>query len=120
MKFTTEHEQIRDTVKRFIVNEVNPHVKEWEQAQQYPAHQVMKRLGDLGLLGLKYPEKFGGAELDFSYSMVMAEALGFCDCRRRADVDRRADRHGHAGAGPLRLRRAAQRMARARRSPATW
>ncbi|HET9208076.1 MAG TPA: acyl-CoA dehydrogenase family protein [Burkholderiaceae bacterium] len=79
MKFTTEHEQIRDTVKRFIVNEVNPHVKEWEAAQQYPAHQVMKRLGDLGLLGLKYPEAYGGANLDLSYSMVMAEALGFCD-----------------------------------------
>ena len=79
MKFTTEHEQIRDTVKRFIVNEVNPHVKEWEAAQQYPAHQVMKRLGDLGLLGLKYPEAYGGANLDFSYSMVMAEALGWCD-----------------------------------------
>jgi citronellyl-CoA dehydrogenase len=80
MKFTTEHEQIRDTVKRFIVNEVNPHVKEWEAAQQYPAHQVMKRLGELGLLGLKYAEEFGGANLDFSYSMVMAESLGWCDC----------------------------------------
>jgi citronellyl-CoA dehydrogenase len=79
MKFTTEHEQIRDTVKRFIVNEVNPHVKEWEAAQQYPAHQVMKRLAELGLLGLKYPEAYGGANLDFSYSMVMAEALGYCD-----------------------------------------
>ena len=80
MKFTTEHEQIRDTVKRFVVNEVNPHVKEWEAAHQYPAHQVMKRLGDLGLLGLKYSETYGGANLDFSYSMVMAEALGWCDC----------------------------------------
>jgi citronellyl-CoA dehydrogenase len=80
MKFTQEHEQIRDTVKRFVVNEINPHVKEWEAAQQYPAHQVMKRLGELGMLGLKYPEEYGGAGLDFSYSMVMAEALGYCDC----------------------------------------
>jgi citronellyl-CoA dehydrogenase len=80
MKFTPEHEQIRDTVKRFVVNEINPHVKEWEAAQQYPAHQVMKRLGELGMLGLKYPEEYGGAGLDFSYSMVMAEALGYCDC----------------------------------------
>ena len=80
MKFTPEHEQIRDTVKRFVINEINPHVPEWEKAQQYPAHQVMKRLGELGMLGLKYPEADGGANLDFSYSMVMAEALGYCDC----------------------------------------
>ena len=80
MKFTPEHEQVRDTVKRFVINEINPHVPEWEKAQQYPAHQVMKRLGELGMLGLKYPEADGGANLDFSYSMVMAEALGYCDC----------------------------------------
>jgi citronellyl-CoA dehydrogenase len=80
MKFTPEHEQIRDTVKRFVVNEINPQVPEWEKAQEYPAHQVMKRLGELGMLGLKYPEADGGANLDFSYSMVMAEALGYCDC----------------------------------------
>jgi citronellyl-CoA dehydrogenase len=41
---------------------------------------VFKKLGQLGLLGLKYPEQFGGAGLDFSYSMVMAEALGECNC----------------------------------------
>jgi citronellyl-CoA dehydrogenase len=41
---------------------------------------VFKKLGNLGLLGLKYPEEFGGAGLDFSYSMVMAEALGECNC----------------------------------------
>src|SRR5215470_7865542 len=80
MKFTPEHEQIRDTIKRFVTQEINPQVPEWEKAQQYPAHEVMKRLGELGMLGLKYPEEFGGANLDFSYSMVMAEALGYCDC----------------------------------------
>jgi citronellyl-CoA dehydrogenase len=41
---------------------------------------VIRKLGRLGLLGLKYPEEFGGAGLDFSYSMVMAEALGECAC----------------------------------------
>ena len=80
MKFTQEHNQIRETVTRFIANEVNPHVKEWEKAEQYPAHEVMGKLGKLGMLGLKYPEEFGGAGLDFSYSMVMAEALGTCSC----------------------------------------
>jgi citronellyl-CoA dehydrogenase len=80
MKFTPEHRQLAETVEKFIEKEVNPHVAEWEKAEQYPAHQVMKGLGDLGLLGLKYPEEYGGAGLDFSYSMVMAESLGVCHC----------------------------------------
>jgi citronellyl-CoA dehydrogenase len=80
MKFTQEHRQIADTVTRFVDKEINPHVAEWEAAEQYPAHEVLGKLGQLGLLGLKYPEEFGGAGLDFSYSMVMAEALGGCNC----------------------------------------
>ncbi|MFY8083751.1 MAG: acyl-CoA dehydrogenase family protein [Rubrivivax sp.] len=80
MQLTAEHRQIADTVERFIVNEVNPQVPAWEAAGEFPSHQVFKQLGDLGLLGLKYPEAFGGAGLDFSYSAVMAEALGVCGC----------------------------------------
>ena len=80
MKFTTEHRQLEDTVIKFCDKEINPHVAEWEAAGQFPAHEVFKKLGDLGLLGLKYPEEFGGAGLDFSYSMVMAEALGQANC----------------------------------------
>ena len=80
MQFTAEHKQLFETVKRFVEKEINPHVAEWEAAEQFPAHEVFKKLGDLGLLGLKYPEEYGGAGLDFSYSMVMAEALGHCNC----------------------------------------
>ena len=80
MKFTTEHRQIEDTVIKFCQKELNPFVAEWEAAEQFPSHEVFKKLGNLGLLGLKYPEEFGGAGLDFSYSMVMAEALGECNC----------------------------------------
>jgi citronellyl-CoA dehydrogenase len=80
MKLTPEHTQIADTVRKFVAREINPHVAEWEAAQQFPAHEVFKKLGDLGLLGLKYPTEYGGMGLDFSYSMVMAEALGDCNC----------------------------------------
>jgi citronellyl-CoA dehydrogenase len=80
MKFTPEHRQIEDTVIKFVQKEINPYVAEWEKAEQFPSHEVFKKLGNLGLLGLKYPEEFGGAGLDFSYSMVMAEALGECNC----------------------------------------
>ena len=80
MKLTTEHRQIEDTVIKFCDKEINPFVAEWEAKGQFPAHEVFKKLGKLGLLGLKYPEEFGGMGLDFSYSMVMAEALGQCNC----------------------------------------
>jgi citronellyl-CoA dehydrogenase len=80
MQLTPEHEQIADTVRRFVAKELNPHVPAWEAAQEFPSHRVFKQLGDLGLLGLKYPTEFGGMALDFSYSMVMAEALGDCVC----------------------------------------
>jgi citronellyl-CoA dehydrogenase len=61
----------------------------------FPAHELFKKMGDLGLLGIKYPTEYGGMGLDFSYSMVMAEALGDCNVRRRAHGHRRADRHVH-------------------------
>ncbi len=80
MKLTPEHRQIDDTVTRFVQKELNPYIPEWEAAEEFPSHEVFKKLGNLGLLGLKYPEEFGGAGLDFSYSMVMAEALGACTC----------------------------------------
>ncbi len=79
MKFTPEHEQIADTVRKFVAKEINPFIAEWEAAQEFPSHPVFKKMGDLGLLGLKYPTEFGGMGLDFSYSMVMAEALGECN-----------------------------------------
>ncbi|MBT9525498.1 MAG: acyl-CoA dehydrogenase family protein [Rhizobacter sp.] len=78
MKFTPEHRALYDTVARFVEKELNPYVAEWEKQEIFPAHEVFKKLGDLGLLGLKYPEEYGGSGLDFSYSMMMAEALGTC------------------------------------------
>ena len=78
MQFTQEHRQIDDTMTRFMEREVNPFVAEWEKAEEFPSHEVFKKLGNLGLLGLKYPEEFGGSGLDFSYSAVMAEAMGAC------------------------------------------
>ena len=80
MQYTHEHLEIQKTLKRFIDEEINPHVDEWEEAEIFPAHQVFKRLGQLGLLGLTKPEAYGGAALDYSYSMVMTEALGNIDC----------------------------------------
>ncbi len=80
MQFTAEHRQIADTVKRFCEAEINPYVKEWEAAETFPAHEVFKKMGKLGLLGVKYDTAYGGLGLDFSYSMVVAEELGAIPC----------------------------------------
>ena len=80
MLITHEHEEIQRTLKRFIDEEINPHIDEWEAAEEFPAHQVFKRLGELGLLGLTKPTDYGGMALDYSYSVVMAETLGHVNC----------------------------------------
>ena len=80
MNFTDQHRQLDDTVTKFVRNEIDPFVAEWEKAEEFPSHEVFKKLGNLGLLGVKYPEEYGGLGLDFSYSMVMAEAIGAATC----------------------------------------
>lgn len=80
MQFTHEHREIQKTLKRFIDEQINPHVDEWEAAEMFPAHEVFKGLGKLGLLGLTKPEAYGGMGLDYSYSVAMAEALGHIHC----------------------------------------
>jgi citronellyl-CoA dehydrogenase len=80
MQYTHEHLEIQRTLKRFIDEEINPHVEEWEAAEIFPAHEVFKKLGDLGLLGLTKPEANGGAGLDYSYAVAMAEGLGHIEC----------------------------------------
>jgi len=80
MQLTHEHEEIQRTLKRFIIDEINPHVDEWEAAEEFPAHELFKKLGDLGLLGLTKPTEFGGMALDYSYSIAMAETLGHIAC----------------------------------------
>jgi citronellyl-CoA dehydrogenase len=80
MLYTPEHEELRRTVAKFVATEINPHVDAWEAAEQFPSHELFAKLGRLGLLGIKYDPAQGGLGLDFSYSMVMAEELGACDC----------------------------------------
>ncbi|MGC1348696.1 MAG: acyl-CoA dehydrogenase family protein, partial [Xanthobacteraceae bacterium] len=80
MLFTPEHEELRRSLQKFIAAEVNPHVDEWEEAGIFPAHELFKKMGDLGFLGLTKPVEYGGQALDYSYAMVMAEELGNIAC----------------------------------------
>ena len=60
MLFTESHTEIRETVREFVQTEINPYADEWEEAKIFPAHELFKKLGDAGLLGLHRPEKYGG------------------------------------------------------------
>ena len=76
MKFTQEHDMFRQLVRRFVEEEINPHVEEWEEVGIFPAHDLFKKMGDLGMLGLTYPEEYGGQGLDFWYTTIFCEELG--------------------------------------------
>lgn len=78
--FTDEHEMFRKSMRTFIEKEINPHVEAWEEQEIWPAHEVLKKLGDMGALGLTYEEAYGGMNADYWYTVVFAEELGKIDC----------------------------------------
>jgi citronellyl-CoA dehydrogenase len=70
MLFTADHDEPRRALQKFIAAEINPHVDQWEQAGQFPSHELFKKLGGLGFLGLNKPVEFGGQGLDYSYALM--------------------------------------------------
>ncbi|MCL4183510.1 MAG: acyl-CoA dehydrogenase family protein [Burkholderiaceae bacterium] len=80
MIYTEEHERLKDSVRRFVDAEINPHVDEWERAGVFPAHELFRKMGRLGFLGVTKPVEYGGSGLDYSYSVAVSEALGHAHC----------------------------------------
>jgi citronellyl-CoA dehydrogenase len=80
MLFTEEHNEIRRTVAQFVAKEINPHVDQWEEEGIFPAHEVFRKAGELGLLGINKPSAYGGMELDYSYAMAAMEEWGLVHC----------------------------------------
>jgi citronellyl-CoA dehydrogenase len=80
LTFNEEHEMFRQTVQRFVQTEIRPNIEEWEEARIFPAHTLFKKMGDLGLLGLTYPEAYGGGGVDYWYNAVMLEEIGRAGC----------------------------------------
>jgi len=80
MKYSEQHTQIQDALKKFIESEINPYVDEWEKAEIFPAHEVFGKMGKLGFLGINKPVEYGGLGLDYSYAMAAAEALSHIKC----------------------------------------
>jgi alkylation response protein AidB-like acyl-CoA dehydrogenase len=75
--FTPEHDELRGTVRKFVDDEIRPHVPEWEEAGFFP-DDVFRRCGALGFLGLHYPERWGGSGGDLAAGLVFVEELARC------------------------------------------
>jgi acyl-CoA dehydrogenase len=73
--FREEHAALRTQIRRFVEEEIKPRAAEWEEAGFVP-REVLRRMGALGFLGIRYPEEFGGSALDTLATIVLAEELG--------------------------------------------
>ncbi len=70
-----EHEMLRDQLRRFIREEVEPYGEDWEREGHVP-REVLKKMGALGFLGLRYPEQYGGSDMDYVGTALLSEELG--------------------------------------------
>src|SRR5438132_11750173 len=72
--FTPEHGELRAYVRKFVESELAPHALDWEREGDFP-NWVFKRMGDLGLLGLRYSPEYGGQGGDWGHAIVLAEEM---------------------------------------------
>ncbi len=76
--FTEEHEMFREQVRNFVNKEIVPHIDQWEQEGLFPK-SLYRRMGELGFLGIRYPEKYGGSNGDIWMTVAFCEEM--CRCR---------------------------------------
>ncbi|HEY6771111.1 MAG TPA: acyl-CoA dehydrogenase family protein, partial [Solirubrobacterales bacterium] len=76
--FTDEHEQLRESMRSWVLKELTPHRFEWEE-NGWP-DEIVKRAGELGFIGLCFPEEYGGQGGDYFYSLVRAECMSYSGC----------------------------------------
>jgi acyl-CoA dehydrogenase len=72
--FKEEHELFRQSVKQFVEKEVLPNMQQWEDAQEIP-RDVFTKMGELGFMGINFPEAYGGSNNDFFYTVVLLEEI---------------------------------------------
>lgn len=77
-RLTDEQKQIQTMVREFAESEIKPHVSEWDEAQHFPV-ETFKRAGELGMLGVIFPEEYGGAGLSYIDYINVIEELGVID-----------------------------------------
>jgi len=76
--FTDEHEELRESMKSWVLKECTPHRFEWEE-NLWP-DSILRRAADLGFVGLCYPEEYGGQGGDYFYSLVRADCMSYSGC----------------------------------------
>ena len=72
--YTPEHDAFRETMKRFVAREIAPHVDAWDEAEGFP-RELYKKAAALGLLGMGYPEEYGGTPSDLFHSIIASQEL---------------------------------------------
>src|SRR2546429_8295268 len=76
--FTEEHEELRRSIRAFVDREIVPHVDEWEETT-FP-DSIVRRMGELGFLGLSVPEGYGGQGGDYFTNLVLGRGVGRSRC----------------------------------------
>ncbi len=78
--FNKEAEMVRGAVRDFVKKEINPYVDQWEENGIIPLHDLFKKMGKLGFLGIRYDPKYGGQGMDFWAETAFIEELSQIDC----------------------------------------
>ncbi len=78
--FTRDHEMVRKSIRDFVRKEINPNVDEWEEKGITPLKELFKKMGDLGFLGIRYDETYGGEGLDYWYELIFLEEIARIHC----------------------------------------
>lgn len=76
-QLSTEHQAFRETLRAFMQQEILPNIDQWEKEQKID-RSIWKKMGDMGFMGINFPEAYGGLDLDFYYSMILCEELSHC------------------------------------------
>jgi acyl-CoA dehydrogenase len=77
--YTADHLAFRDVVRRFVEREIEPYAHQWDEAEEFPRELYIKA-ANIGLLGLGYPEEFGGVEADQFMRIVASQELARAGC----------------------------------------
>lgn len=78
--FNKEHDLVRKAVRDFVNKEINPYVDKWEEEGIAPLHDIFKKMGDLGFIGIRFDEKYGGEGLDYWYETIVLEECARIHC----------------------------------------
>src|SRR5690606_37008795 len=76
-ELTAEHQIFRESLRHFIQKEIIPHIDQWEKEGQIDKN-IWKKMGEMGYMGLNYPENLNGLDLEFYYSLIFCEELSYC------------------------------------------